>query len=663
MERTTVTRFPTARNLVPLTVFAVLACAPPAPASAGEAAFASVFGDHMVLQRDRVVRFRGTADPGAEVNVSFAGRTAAAVTGSDGSWSVEFPPQAAGGPHVVKLRSDDRIVRQLADVLVGEVWLCSGQSNMAYRMRQMNDSDRETSNPPSNIRLLTVGRDNRTQPQTEFRELTGWHIASAGSLAEFSAACFLFALELQKDLDVPFGLVSSSWGGSAIEAWTSADGLRPLGGFDRNLDLVTLYGENPKQANLEFAGDWQEWWTASGADSRPWAVDFDDRNWPEAPAQLGNWQLWEDSATRGFTGMLWYRNTFQLTAAQAAGSATLELGGIDELDISWVNGKPAGSTFGWGTPRSYTLEPGVLKAGINTVAVNVYNSWDAGGLIGPPEAMRLRLEDGSAVPLGDGWRYRVVPSGMGSPPKAPWESITGLTGLYNAMIAPLRGFEMGGILWYQGESNAGRPPSYEVLLGAMIRDWRAALGEALPFIAVQLPNFGSLPGDAPSGSGWAQLRHEQQQVALADSMTGLVVTLDSADRTDLHPPNKRIVGQRAAAVARGLLLGSDDPANGIVPLRAKHEGDAVTVEFDPSGQPLHVAGGASPTGFELCDAAAVCRYVDARLEDGRVVLDARQADAATEVRYAWADAPLVNLFGRRGLPVSSFRLKTAGAGD
>jgi sialate O-acetylesterase len=628
----------------------------PTAALTSEARFASVFNENMVLQRDQVIRVWGTAEPGAELSVSFADHAATAVTSEDGSWSAEIPPLGAGGPYVLELRSQGAPVQQLANVLVGEVWLCSGQSNMAYRMRQMNDHQRETSNPPPNIRLLTVERDHGTRPRSDFKALAGWSVADTDTLLPFSAACYLYALELQKGLGVPFGLINASWGGSAIEAWISARGLRALGGFDRNLELVTLYGESPRQANLEFASDWQAWWTASGEETTPWATDFDDRSWPEAPDNLGDWRQWEDNKTQGFTGMVWYRKSFRLTAAQAAGGATLHLGSIDEVDIAWVNGRAVGSSFGWGSPRTYTFDAGALKAGINVLAVNVYNSWGAGGLVGPPESMRLELEDGSEVALGEGWRYFVVPTEFGTPPRAPWESITGLTTLHNAMIAPLAGFGLGGVMWYQGESNTGRPPSYAALLSALIRDWRGFLGEALPFIVVQLPNFGQLR-EGPSDSGWAQLRHDQQRAALADPLTGLVVTLDSADRTDLHPPNKRIIGQRAAAVARSLLLGGDGPVNGIVPQSAAREGDSVVVTFLPAGLPLRVVGSASPAGFELCDAAASCRYAEARLENDRVVIDAGQMSAAMEVRHAWADAPLVNLYSAEGLPVSSFRLE------
>ena len=637
--------------LTSLLLFALL----PAYGAAAEPSLASVFGDHMVLQRERPVQIWGTADAGVELRVSLAGHATEARSDENGAWSVTMPALSAGGPYRLELSGPGGVVRTVDDILVGEVWLCSGQSNMEYPVRHLNEPWRDTQNPPATIRLLTVGHDHSTRPLSAFRKAEGWTVAQPDAVAEFSAACYLFARELQQTLDVPFGLIDASWGGSAIEPWISAAGLAQLGGFDDRLKLLRTWDTDPAGTVTRFANGWQDWWqSAGGASPGPWSEGFDDSDWALAPAGLGSYQDWQDAGTAGHLGMIWYRNDFELSAEQAAGEAVLELGAIDELDVSWLNGIAVGSQFGWGTPREYHVAAGVLKSGRNELAVNVYNSWSAGGLTGPPDAMRLRLADGSTVPLGVGWRYRVVPPALGTPPTAPWESITGLTGLYNAMIAPLRGLSLGGALWYQGESNAGRAHTYEALLGAMVADWRAAMRDDLPFIVVQLPNFGALP-TGPHDAGWAGIRDAERRVAEADPMTGLVVTLDSADRTDLHPPNKRIVGRRAAAVARGLLFGSDELTDGIVPLRAERRNSTVAVQFAKNGLPLWVAGADAPAGFELC-ARSDCHYVTAHLEDGRVVLDATSIPNATDVRYAWADAPIVNLFGAENLPVGSFRL-------
>jgi sialate O-acetylesterase len=627
-----------------------------------EAEFAQIFGDHMVVQRDRAIRVWGTATPGQRLIVRLQDHQRETASDPDGAWSVELPALPAGGPHRLRLEAADGVALTVEDVLVGDVWLCSGQSNMEYPMANLNEPWREAANPPGAFRLLTVTHDHATSPLAEFGHEVAWQVADPDSVMPFSAACYLFARELRNTLDVPFGLIDASWGGSAIESWISSNGLAGLGGYDERLDLVRAYGEDPVHATAEFAAVWENWWRQAGSIPGPWLNETDDSEWAMAPEALGSYRDWDEVETADHLGMVWYRNRFDLTPEQAQGEAVLELGAIDELDISWVNGQAVGTQFGWGTPRRYRLAPGVLKAGSNTVTVNVYNSWGAGGLTGPPESIRLVLADGSIVGLGNGWRYRVVPTERGTPPMAPWESITGLTGLYNAMIAPMRGFGFAGALWYQGESNAGRAHSYEGLLGAMIADWRSELGASIPFLVVQLPNFGALP-DEPHESGWALLRDAQQRVAAADPLTGLVVTLDSADRTDLHPPNKRIVAARAVAAARGLLTGSGERVDGILPSGAYREGNRVMVEFDPKGQPLRVVGAAAPAAFELCGPDTGCRYANAVLDDGRIRVDASSVPNATEVRYAWADAPLVNLFGAEDLPVGSFRLKIGNRSD
>lgn len=622
---------------------------------AGEPAFSNLFSDHMVLQRERPLNVWGTASPGDELRVSLGQQVRDARADESGKWNVEFPAMGAGGPYRLELASANSI-RVLEDILVGDVWLCSGQSNMEYPVKHLNEPWRDTRETDSSIRLLTVGHHSSTNPLSEFRELKGWETASAESVASFSAACYLFARELQKDVNVPFGLINASWGGSAIEAWISAQGLRKLDTFQRSLELNALYERDSNGALQAYVDDWQSWWKAAGgAQPAPWKADFDDSDWTAAPAQLGDWRKWDNVGTTDFTGMVWYRNSFELDVSQASRGAMLELGGVDEVDVTWINGKAVGAMFGWGTQRNYLVEEGILSSGTNVLAVNVYNSWAAGGLEGPPDSIRLVLPDGSHVSLAEGWKIRRVIEPAARPPMTPWSSITGVTGLYNAMIAPLDEFALSGVLWYQGESNTDRAKNYETLLTTMIADWRRSLGENLPFIIIQLPEFGTLP-DGPGESGWAGIRNAQQRVAIVDPLSGLVVTVGSGDPLDIHPPNKRQVGVLAAAVARGLLPGGDEVVDGIVPLRASLSGSEVTVSFADEGMPLMVSGAANPTAFELCDDQGACRYVSAHLDQNRVVLDSSKLSEPAEVRHAWADVPLINLYSSQGIPVSSFSL-------
>ena len=252
-------------------------------------------------------------------------------------------------------------------------------------------------------------------------------------------------------------------------------------------------------------------------------------------------------------GMVWFRRSFSLTPAQAAGPATLSLGGIDEVDETWVNGRVIRNTFGWGSPRTYQLPAGTLRAGDNVVVVNVLSTWDAGGLMGPADAIALTLHDGMRVPLGDKWRYRTVPLGMGRPPRAPWETIAGLTTLYNGMIAPIGPYGLRGVAWYQGETNADAPAGYEPLLGGLMASWRSQFGADLPFLVVQLPNFGAVP-TKPTEANWSEIREAERRAVAADRHAGLAVTIDIGEPDNLHPGNKRDVGRRLARAARHVIV-------------------------------------------------------------------------------------------------------------
>lgn len=644
-------RRPRSKCKAQLVMTAIALCAAGAPAAASAPGFASPFGEHMVLQRDRPLVLRGHAAPGAELEVVLLEHSAAVVADDDGRWRATLPPLPAGGPHTVELRQHGRAVTVLNDVLVGDVWLCSGQSNMEYPVSAATGSRRDAYTPQPAIRLLTVGHDSATRPREVFSRAADWQRAEAAAIREFSAVCYLFARDLAASEDVPTGLVQASWGSSRIEAWLSTGALERLGGFGTGLEQLSTWNDDRAAGLRAFGTAWQDWWTREvSATDQPWRDAAVAAGWPGAP--LRNWKTWGDPELEQHNGMVWYVNSVELSAAQAAQDAELALGGIDEVDLTWVNGVLVGTQFGWGTPRRYPVSADVLKPGRNSIVVNVLSTWDAGGLVGPAEDMALEFA-GGRVPLGDGWRYRRAPAGLASP-RAPWGSINSLAGLHNAMLAPLAGLPLRGALWYQGESNAGEPESYRALLAALTDDWRRLFAAAdLPVIVVQLPNFGARPR-SPVDSGWAAIRDAQRQVALAEPATGLVVTLDAGDDFDLHPPNKQVVASRAAAVARALTYGAGGTADGHSPLAARRDGDEIAIEF-AAGSGLMVVGDARPVAFELCtDAPGSCRYADARLAGD--VIRLASPDGANRVRHCWADAPVCNLFGAGGLPVGSFEI-------
>ncbi len=616
-----------------------------------------LFQDHAVLQRDAPILLWGQASPGAAVTVRFDDDVAAARAGADGRWEARFPARPAGGPHELEV-SAGQTVQVVHDVQLGDVWLCSGQSNMELPVWRALDADNEIASATDpDIRLLVVPRAAAVEPQARFAAPVRWMPASPDSARDFSAACFYFARELRKTVDVPMGLVQAAWGGSRIEAWTSAASLRAQGGMDQALDALALYDQDTASALAQWGDYWQHWWTTRpGAthEDAPWRPGANDARWRDAPRDLGAWERWGIPALADYNGMLWYRTHVDLTADQAARVATLELGAADETDITWVNGTVVGSLYGPGDKRAYAVPPGLLKAGRNTVVVNVVDTWRDGGLAGPADAQALRFDDGTRVVLDAPWTYLASPD-AGEPPRAPWQAATGLGTLYNGIIAPLGHYGMRGMLWYQGESNTGEGAAYAGRLRALRGDWRNQFGGALPMLVVQLAGYG-MPPRAPTESGWAQVREAQRRVAAEDPHSGLVVTIDIGDAYDIHPPNKQELGRRLARAARHVVYGEHGvAASGPVVRSAWQAEDGVRVAFDDVTGTLAATGADGPIGFEICDAAH-CEYAEASIDGHQVLLQGNRRPRPERVRYCWADGPVCTLRDEAGHPAGPFEI-------
>lgn len=650
------------RWLLPMAMACLLACPSAAQAAEGSEAplLHAMFQDHAVLQRDQPIRVWGRAQPGEEVKLVFAGKRARTSADSDGHWQAQLPALKAGGPHELTVSTGGGATQTVRDVLVGDVWLCSGQSNMELQVWRSLDARAEIAGADSDrIRLLTVPKTGSVTPQDSFAEPASWQRTTPDTLRDFSAACFYFARELQKSVDVPMGLISAAWGGSRIQAWTSGQSLRMAGGYDDELDVLALYASDPLAATGRWGGIWSRWWQGradTAAGDEPWSPAYSaGAGWRNAPRDLGPWEQWGVPELAKYDGMVWYRTTVKLSAQQAAQDAVLALGSIDETDMTWVNGHAVGSTYGPGTGREYPLPQGLLRAGDNSIAINVLDTYRDGGIAGPASAHALVLKDGSRIPLAAGWKYRAAP-GFDWPPSAPWQSAAGLSTLYNGMIAPLGRYGLRGMLWYQGESNTGDGAGYRALLQTLRDDWRARFGAGLPLLVVQLAGYG-MPATQPGESGWAALREAQRLAAAEDPRTGLVVAIDIGDRYDIHPPNKQELGRRLARVARHVVYGEKLPPSGPVPQAARREGEAVVVSFGDVSGGLVAYGADEPVGFELCGGeAGTCRYARAEIRGNQVFLRAPLATPATRVRYGWADSPVVTLFDGAGLPASPFEI-------
>jgi sialate O-acetylesterase len=617
-----------------------------------------MFQEHAVLQRDQPIRIWGRAEPGRPVRVRLDAHRAETRADRTGKWEALLPAMPAGGPHVLTV-SDGTTTRSVSGLLTGDVWLCSGQSNMELPVWRSLDAISELDNARApSFRLLTVPQFASPVPRDAFSTTAQWQTVDATTLRDFSAACFYFARELQKSVDVPMGLISAAWGGARVEAWIGADALKTDPRYRESLEVLALYDKDPLAAARRWGEVWEKWWQAragSVAGDRPWSMsDRAGGEWRKAPEALGPWEHWNVPALADYNGMVWFRTLVTLTPAQARQEAVLELGALDETDITWVNGRAVGGNYDPGSARRYPLPQGVLREGENKVVINVLDTYRDGGMGAPASAYRLRLQDGSSVPLGR-WEYRTAPGGD-SPPGAPWQSAGGVSTLHNGMTAPIGHYGLRGILWYQGESNTGESAQYQDLLRRLGDGWRTQFGKDLPVLLVQLAGYGT-PPTSPGESGWAGVREAQRRQANADPHAALVVALDIGDRYDIHPPNKQELGRRLARAARHLVYGEALPASGPVPIAAKHEGDAVVVHFGDVDGSLVAYGADGPVGFELCgDAAGSCRYATGEIRGHEITLQSAASRSATRVRYGWADNPVVNLFDHAGLPAGPFEI-------
>jgi sialate O-acetylesterase len=641
-------------------VFGIVMIALASPALAQAPLLNPVFGDHAVVQRDRPIPLWGTTDPNAEVTLSLAGSVATVRADAAGQWKARLPALPAGGPYVLKAESNGR-TQQADDVLVGDVWLCSGQSNMVLPVKRTLDADSEIDGTHENtIRMLTISQSASVVPLSMLAKPDEWKPATPATVGEFSATCFYFARALQKSVHVPLGLVNASWGGAKIRTWMSEPALRASGLFDRSADILDLYAKDELSGVPPFGAMWEDWWrhnvpTTPGKE--PWSPALDVQDWPRAPS-LGFWDDWGVPALVNRTGTVWYRGTVDLTPEQAEHAAALSIGQPDEIAAAWLNGVFVGD--GSSGNQSYKLRPGILHAGSNVVAINIVNTYKKGGLIGPASAQGVVLDNGTKVPLAGEWRYSLVPQSVPEPPRAPWEPLGGLSVAYDGMIAPIEPYAFRGALWYQGESDTGEPQAYRKLLPGLMRDWREKFESDLPFLIVQLPNYGT-PPTRPVDSGWAKLREAQRASVAADRNAALVVTTDLGEDYDVHPPNKQEVGRRLALAARRLVYGENVVASGPVAQSVERAGDRVVVRFAGAQSGLVAYSSVAPIGFELCGVTEkTCRFSSAAISGDRVVLSIPPKSVPTHVRYCWADGPVCTLFDGAGLPAAPFDLPIIG---
>ncbi|MCX7283107.1 MAG: sialate O-acetylesterase [Novosphingobium sp.] len=626
-----------------LTLAAIL-LAGAAPAWAAQALeLGAVWTDHAVVQPGQPVLVEGRSVPLEAVSGQFGNERAAARADKQGRFTLRFAPRAASSDPLTLTVAAGGATVVRSDLLVGDVWLCSGQSNMEFPVRRALNGDTEVdaaSDPQ--MRLLQVPKSIAYVPQNGFSAPTAWTPATPQTVREFSAACYFMARELRRARGVPVGAIHASWGGSKVTPWLDPEAGAAIAG-PQDMALLAQFEREPLASVTRFAPRWQGWYQAQTGGTKPW-ITPDPLTWQAVP-QIKGWQEWTDTPLgRNTIGTVWLRRQVTLSAAQAREGAKLALGVLDDMDMTFVNGQAVGNTFGWDAERVYPVPPAMLHEGVNEVMVAVTNTYGNGGFASTPDTLAWQVEGGARFPLAEGWRFAIAPV-QGDPPRAPWDANAGVGLMHNRMIAPLGHFAMEGAAWYQGESDVGTA-DYDRRMKGLIAGWRARFGSGLKVAVVQLANYGA-PSTRPAPSGWAQMRDVQRRIVTADSNAALVAAIDIGERTDIHPANKLLLGQRLGMSA----LGQAMP----MPLSATLDGSRVRVTFGGVGGGLQVWSAQGPIGFELCDAADQCRHATA-VAEGDSVLIATGGGPAVRVRYAWADSPVVNLFDGRGVPVPGFAL-------
>ena len=607
-----------------------------------------IFGDNMVLQRGKVNTIWGWSEPGDKVHVEISGKSASAVAGADRRWQVKIHPPRAGGPYTVTIKGQQIV--ELHNVLVGDVWLCGGQSNMQVSLRFANNGEEEVkaANFPE-IRFFSVG----AHPAYHHTDLVDgtWKVVSPETADRVSAVAYYFARKVQEEIQVPIGLVVDALGGTPAESWTSAEALRPLHDFDiplAELDkLAAAHG--PEYGN--YVMHWYDQYDA-GLKGNWSAADLDDSNWKPVDIPGGFAEL----GVPDTPAVAWFRREVVLPDLLPAGRALLFLGSIERMDTAYVNGTWVGASAWVENPRVYFILDGVLKPGKNIIAIRVLKTKPDGGFLSKPEDLRLMLGDKSSIPLAGKWKGQL--SLDAHPPQAlpigyeNWPVIPSV--LYEGMIAPIAPLSLTGALWYQGEQNSDRGFQYRKILPAMIADWRRAFGQGdFPFYVVSLPAFHHR-SPTPIDDTWAETRESQAIAASSVPNSCLVTTIDSGDPDNIHPKEKRPVGERLAFCALAKQYHKKVVYSGPTLASVERLGGSIRLHF------THVNGGLVVKGEKLGEFAVAGEdhkwyWADAHIDGKTVVVSSSSVPNPKEVRYAWQGNPAATLFNGAGLPAVPFR--------
>ncbi|MFY9494381.1 MAG: sialate O-acetylesterase, partial [Limnochordia bacterium] len=565
-----------------------------------------------------------------------------------GDWKVSLPALPAGGPYRMRISGYEELV--VDDVYIGDVWLLGGQSNMELPVGRTLDLFAEEVATAENplIRQFTVPQVyDFAGPKSE---LSGgsWQSVTPQSVLEFSAVGYFFAQELFEEYKVPQGLIQTAVGGSPVEAWLDEETLMGLGNYQAILARVRdeNHVKSTMKAEMERMQQWYGELNEKDLGLKGWAEpDYDDADW-ETISVPG---VWQGTALEGVTGSVWLRKEFDVPTGFLQDDMLLRLGAIIDADETYLNGVLVGKTEYKYPPRRYELPAGVLREGRNTLAVRVIVNRAGGGFVTGKE---YSITAGEAKLYLDGeWKYRVgaVQSNLPHATFFQWSP----TGLYNGMVAPLRNLAVKGVLWYQGESNVGRARQYPSQFEAMVQLWRKQFEQPdLPFFYVQLPNFAAELWEFSQEYSWSIFR-EVQKESLQIPNTGMAVTIDVGEGNDLHPQDKKTVGQRLALLAKRQVFGEDIVAQGPIYSGFERRGEELLVSFETFGSAL-VVGGEELEGFEICGSDGQYYPAEGKVVGNSVLLRSERVKEPCGLRYAWANDPKCNLYNQAGLPAAPF---------
>jgi len=607
-----------------------------------------IFSDHMVIQRNQPIKIWGSAAKGEKITISIDRYKANAVAGKTGTWQVTFPPLAQGGPLQLVVKGKNTIT--LNDILIGDVWVCSGQSNMDFALSKAKNVDNELKDADiSGIRLFSVPQETSNIPETDMKSVS-WKVCSDEVAKTFSAVAYFFGKNLNKELNVPIGLIQTSWGGTGIQTWMSKDALSAYPKYQGKIEeLGKIDYQQVNRTKEQRQKEWND--TLSIYEpgvTQKWNMpEYSDKDW----SSINIPNSWETLGVKG-EGVGWFRKEFFLTEEQASGNGILNLGHVSQTDETFLNGIKVGENRSENRSSIYPICQGMLKSGRNVLAVKVCNLWDTGALQSPADQIYLKTNNARLL-LSGAWKFKKGyfsrnPALTYSPNSYP-------TLLFNAMVSPLINFPIKGVIWYQGEQNAGNPKEYSELLPAMIKDWRQKwqIGD-FPFLIVQLANF-MQPDDLSSKSNWAELR-EAQAMALSLPNTGLAVAIDIGETEDVHPKNKQDVGSRLASAARKIAYSENVVFSGPTYKRFTVEGNKVAIDFDNRGTGLISSDKYGfVKGFALAGTDQKFYWAKAFLEGNKVIVYSEKVVTPVAIRYAWGDNPDATLYNVEKLPAVPFR--------